>query len=121
MPCGGEDIDKFVGNICLTMADGNEEFVTYGGDDENESPYAGEICYKDDQGAICRCWNWREGVRTMLTEDTKNAFMIIELVDPSRTEEFETALNELSELISKNLGGENRIEILDIDKRNTVL
>ncbi|MBR4421108.1 MAG: B3/4 domain-containing protein [Erysipelotrichaceae bacterium] len=117
LPCGGEDIDKFVGNICLTKADGDEEFITYGGAEENESPLEGEICYKDDQGAICRCWNWREGVRTMLTEETKNAFMIIELVDETRTDEFHEALNELSRLIKDNLGGENEIKILDIDHR----
>ena len=117
MPCGGEDIDKFIGNICLTMANGDEEFITYGGGDENESPLEGEICYKDDQGAICRCWNWREGVRTMLTEETKNAFMIIELVDETREDEFHEALNELSRLIKENLGGENEIKILDINNR----
>ena len=121
MPCGGEDIDKFVGNIVLTKAIGNEEFITYGGEDENESPLPGEICYKDDKGAICRCWNWREGVRTMLTEDTKNAFMIIEMVDPTREEELKAALNELSALIHDNLGGKNRIEILDINKKKVNL
>ena len=121
LPCGGEDIDKFVGNICLTKANGDEEFITYGGDDENESPYPGEICYKDDKGAICRCWNWREGVRTMLTEETKNAFMIIELVDQSRTEEFMAALNELKYLITKNLGGDNQIKILDINNKKEKL
>lgn len=117
VPCGGEDIDKFVGNIRLTKAIGDEEFITYGGGDENESPLPGEICYKDDKGAICRCWNWREGVRTMLTEETKNAFMIIELVDPSRETEFNAALNELSALIKENLGGENEIKIVDIKNR----
>ena len=121
LPCGGEDIDRFAGNIRLTKADGNEEFITYGGGDENESPYPGEICYKDDQGAICRCWNWREGVRTMLREETKNAFMIIELVDPDRYDEFVMALEELSMLIKENLGGENRIEILDAQNRSVIL
>jgi len=121
LPCGGEDIDRFAGNIRLTKADGDEEFITYGGTDENESPYPGEICYKDDQGAICRCWNWREGVRTMLREETKNAFMIIELVDPDRYDDFVKALDELSMLIKENLGGENRIEILDVQNRSVIL
>ena len=117
MPCGGEDMDKFVGNIRLTKAQGNEEFITYGGEGENEPPLAGELCYKDDQGAICRCWNWREGVRTMLTEDTKNVFMIIELVDNSRYDEFRAALDELAELITDNLGGTCEIKILNSNRR----
>lgn len=28
LPCGGEDIDKFVGDIRLTKAVGNENFIT---------------------------------------------------------------------------------------------
>lgn len=116
LPCGGEDIDRFVGDMRLTTADGNEDFIPLGAD-ENSPPYEGEVVYKDDKGAICRCWNWREAVRTMLTEDTKNAFLCIELVDESRSEEFESALKELSKLVEDNLGGSKRIEILDIKNR----
>lgn len=116
LPCGGEDIDKFVGDMRLTSANGDEEFIPLGAE-ENSPPYEGEVVYKDDKGAICRCWNWREAVRTMLTEDTENAFLCIELVDEDRTEEFERALKELSQLVEDNLGGRNRIEILDIDNR----
>ena len=77
VPVGGEDVDKFVGDVRLTVADGSEEFVTLGSD-KSEPPYPGEIVYKDDAGAVCRCFNWRESVRTMLTDDTTNAFMCIE-------------------------------------------
>lgn len=99
-----EDIDKFIGDIRLTRAIGNEEFIPLG-TDENSFPYEGEIIYKDDGGAICRCWNWREAVRTMLTEDTNNAFLCIELVDESRFKEFENALNELAKIVQEKLGG----------------
>ena len=120
LPCGGEDIDRFEGDIRLTMADGSEEFITYGSD-ESEPPYPGEICYKDDRGAICRCWNWREGVRTILTEDTVNAFMIIELVDPSRKDEFHQALEELAGLIKKNLGGTTTIKVFNITNKAEII
>ena len=33
LPCGGEDIDKFAGNIKLTAAVGNEEFIPLGTDE----------------------------------------------------------------------------------------
>ncbi|MBK5242660.1 B3/4 domain-containing protein [Clostridium sp.] len=111
LPCGGEDIDKFVGNIRLTKADGNEEFITLGSD-ESSSPYEGELIYKDDDGAICRCLNWRESVRTMLTESTKDAFMCVELLDETRYREFEQSLKQLADLINKNLGGTTEIIIL---------
>lgn len=116
LPCGGEDIDKFAGDIRLTKAIGNEDFVTLG-TDESAPPYEGEIVYKDNEGAICRCWNWRESVRTMLTEDTKNAFLCIELVDEKRLNEFENALNDLARTVKDNLGGTYRISILDINNR----
>lgn len=112
LPCGGEDIDTFVGDVRLTTAVGDEAFITLG-TDENAPPYEGEIVYKDDAGAICRCWNWRESVRTMLTEDTKDAFMCIELVDDSRVAVFELALKELANMVQTHLGGTCEIKILD--------
>ncbi|MBD7912519.1 B3/B4 domain-containing protein [Clostridium cibarium] len=120
LPCGGEDIDKFAGPIKLTTAAGDEEFIPLG-TDENSPPYEGEIVYKDDNGAICRCFNWREAVRTMLTENTSNAFLCIELVDENRLTEFENALNDLSKSVQDNLGGTNKISILDIDNKELVI
>jgi DNA/RNA-binding domain of Phe-tRNA-synthetase-like protein len=53
----------------------------------------------------------------MLTEDTKNVFMIIELVDTARYDEFRQALDELAQLITDNLGGTCEIKILDSNNR----
>ncbi|MGF9910937.1 B3/B4 domain-containing protein [Brevibacillus porteri] len=116
LPCGGEDIDTFVGDIRLTQANGSEPFIPLG-QDENASPYEGEIVYKDDVGAICRCWNWREAKRTMLTENTKNAFLCIELIDETRSDEFHMALKELSDFVPHHLGGMVKMEVLDIHHR----
>lgn len=119
-PCGGEDIDTFVGHIRLTQSNGNEPFIPLG-NNGNSSPYEGEIVYKDDDGAICRCWNWREAQRTMLTENTKNAFLCIELIDETRSDEFHMALKELSDLVSHHLGGFVKIEVLDIHNREMTI
>ncbi|WP_313165103.1 B3/4 domain-containing protein [Sedimentibacter sp.] len=120
LPCGGEDIDTFAGDIRLTKAVGDEGFITLGSD-KSEPPYEGEIVYKDNQGAICRCWNWRESVRTMLTENTKNAFLCIESVDEKRTEEFESALQDLAKIVQDNLGGACKASILDINNREVII
>lgn len=120
LPCGGEDIDTFAGDIRLAKAVGNENFVTLG-TDKSEPPYEGEIIYKDDEGAICRCWNWRESVRTMLTENTKNAFLCIELIDEKRTEEFENALKDLEKTVQYNLGGTCKSSILDINNKEITI
>ena len=120
LPCGGEDIDTFEGDLRLTLAVGDEDFMPLGAE-ENSPPYPGEVIYKDEKGAVCRCWNWREAVRTMLTEKTHNAFMIIESVDSSRESEFEQALEELSNNIKGNLGGNCKSAILDRDNREVVI
>lgn len=118
LPCGGEDIDKFVGDIRLTKAVGNENFITLWSN-ESAQPYEGEIVYKDDKGTICRCLNWRESVRTMLTENTKNAILCMEFVDNERIKDLKNALEELGGRIKDNLGGTYKIEILDINNKST--
>ncbi len=120
LPCGGEDIDRFDGDLRLTMADGTEPFIPLG-EEENSPPYEGEIVYKDDAGAVCRCWNWRESLRTILTEDTKNAFLCIELANGSRTDAFEEALKELAALVSENLGAMTEIRVLDREHKEIVI
>ena len=120
VPVGGEDIDKFQGDNRLTVADGSEEFVTYGSD-KSEPPYPGEVVYKDDGGAICRCFNWRESVRTMLTEDTVNAFMCIETVAGERDDMLDAALDELKAAIEKELGGTVEKHILTKDSPEVVI
>ena len=118
LSCGGEDIDKFVGDIRLTKAVGNENFITLWSN-ESAQPYEGEIVYEDDKGTICRCLNWRESVRTMLTENTKNAILCMEFVDNERIKDLKNALEELGGRIKDNLGGTYKIEILDINNKST--
>ena len=69
VPLGGEDADRLEGALHLTVADGSETF-----DDELVAP--GEVVWRDDRGVTCRRWNWRQGRRTRLTEDTTNAFFV---------------------------------------------
>ena len=115
LPAGGEDIDTFAGNLRLTKAVGGEHFLALG-DDEADNALSGEICYLDDEGAVCRSWNWRDGQRTMLTEHTKNAFLIIGSVDPEREDVLEAATQKLAELSEKYLGG--TAQVLLVTKEN---
>lgn len=111
VPLGGEDFDKFQGSMRLTVADGTEEFITLGSE-ESEPPYPGEVCYKDDAGAICRCWNWRESIRTMLTEESKNVVFVIESCDEFTAKNLEPALTELRNRLEEHIGGEFESAIL---------
>lgn len=103
LPVGGEDIDAFAGDIRLRITEGGDAFRALG-DDEDAPTLEGELCYMDDAGAICRCWNWRDGQRTALTDDSQKAFLIIESVDPARADDLQAAVDELAGLVSDRLG-----------------
>ena len=110
LPCGGEDLDNIAGTMRLTLSEnGGEEFIAIG-DTENDPTLPGELCYLDDKGAVCRCWNWRDGTRTMLTEESTSAFLIFESVNPERHDELAAAVSELADRISKYLGGEIKVQ-----------
>lgn len=80
VPVGGEDLAKIEGDVLLTTSGDNESPVTLLGEQEARPPYPNEVVYKDNQGTICRRWNWKEADRTKLTEETINAFIVIELL-----------------------------------------
>lgn len=119
LPCGMEDTDTFKGDLRLTVTNGDNPFLALG-DEEISFTLPGEICYLDNEGAVCRCWNWRDGQRTMLTEDTKNAIAVIESVDPLRHEELEAALDTLAAWIEKTMIGKVKSKII-INKDNRVM
>lgn len=109
LPVGAEDLDKTQGDLVLTLADGTENYTPLGGE-ENDPPKRGEVIYRDDLGVICRRWNWREGERTKITKDTKNAVVVIEGIASIPIKE---AVEELANLIKKYCGGEETIYYLD--------
>lgn len=117
LPVGGEDTDNITGDLTLAFSDGTEPFVRLGGT-ENEPPQNGEVVYKDNEGVACRKWNWREADRTKLTEETKNAIIVIEALSPAIYEDVETATKDLADLIQKYCGGEVNFYILKKDKQS---
>lgn len=108
VPVGGEDLAAVQGDVRLTIAEGGEHFLPLGAD-ADEPALAGELIYRDDVGAICRCWNWREASRTMLTESTTDAIMVLESVDGSTDESFWQATEALATAIRDRLGAEVQV------------
>lgn len=113
LPAGGEDLDAIEGDIVLTRASANEPPVKLLGESEERAPKPGEVIYKDDRGAICRRWNWKEADRTKLTEETRNAVLVLEALPPILVSELEATARDLERLVLEHCGGEARIEILD--------
>jgi DNA/RNA-binding domain of Phe-tRNA-synthetase-like protein len=121
LPVGGEDLDKIVGDVLLTQAGNDEPAVFLLGEKEARVPHAGEIVYKDEVGAICRCWNWKEADRTKLTQETKNAFLVIESLPPIPRGTVETAIRELADLVKQYCGGTVSTAFLDKANREIKL
>lgn len=108
LPCGGEDMDKLVGGLSLGQAKGGEPFFPLGAE-EDAPALEGEIIYYDQEGAVCRCLNWREAQRTMLTEDTKDAILVIEAINEEQAKRAQTAMQELKDLAKYYFGVEGTI------------
>ncbi|MFA5836541.1 MAG: phenylalanine--tRNA ligase beta subunit-related protein [Bellilinea sp.] len=117
LPVGGEDLDKIVGDVLLTRAGNDESAVFLLGEKESRAPHAGEIIYKDEVGAICRRWNWKEADRTKLTQETQNAFLVIETLPPVTRDTVETAIRELADFVKQYCGGTVSTAFLDKEHR----
>ncbi|KID96758.1 B3/4 domain-containing protein, partial [Metarhizium majus ARSEF 297] len=106
VPLGGEDLDKYEGSPFLTRASGREEFRSLAGGDmeaQVECAAPGEPVWCDDAGVTCRRWNWRQGPRTALTDDTTRVLFILDALGPlsgaalgRAAEELALALGRLS-------------------------
>jgi DNA/RNA-binding domain of Phe-tRNA-synthetase-like protein len=107
VPCGGEDLEAISGDLHLGQAAGGESFFPLGA--ETDAPaLPGEIIYFDEEGAVCRCLNWREAQRTMLQETTKQAVLVIEAINEEQNQRATQAMQELKELIAQHLGVEGK-------------
>lgn len=97
VPLGGEDLSAYVGSPRLIRATGQESFDTSaGGESVIEHPEVGEVVWCDEVGVTCRRWNWRQGRRTQLTDDTTSAVFILDALAPLDDDALEAASAELA-------------------------
>src|SRR3954471_14713246 len=99
VPLGGEDADRLEGPLHLTVAAGDEPFDPRGDGIDVEPVATGEVVWRDDRGVTCRRWNWRQGRRTQLTDDTTRAFFVFDRLDGLTVEELHRAADELVDLL----------------------
>ena len=118
VPCGGENLNAMAGDLHLGEAQGGEGFKPLGAD-EDAPALPGEIIYYDNDGAICRCLNWREAQRTMLTEETTDSVLVIESINQEQDQRAYGAIKELKQLIEDYFHVDGKIEILTKDNSET--
>ena len=102
LPVGGEDLHAIEGALRLKVTDGGDTFLPLG-EEADDPTLPGELAYIDDAGAVCRCWNWRDGERTALTDASQKAFLIIESVDPARADDLAAATDQLAAMVQQYL------------------
>ena len=103
LPCGGEDVKCIQGDLHLGKAKGGEIFFPLGAE-EDAPALPEEIIYYDEVGAVCSNLNWREAQRTMLTEETTEAVLVIEAIQPNQKERALEAIEDLNQLIQDYFG-----------------
>ncbi|KAB8274926.1 Phenylalanyl-tRNA synthetase [Aspergillus minisclerotigenes] len=97
IPFGGEDLDKYDGAPFLVRATGEEPFQTFsGGEPQTELAAPGEPIWCDNTGITCRRWNWRQGPRTALTDDTTRVLFILDALQPLSDDTLQQAADELA-------------------------
>ncbi|TLP94865.1 hypothetical protein FEF26_11175 [Nesterenkonia salmonea] len=96
IPLGGEDLNGYTGAPRLVRAKGDEPFdVKSGGEVITEYPKPGEVIWCDDLGGTCRRWNWRQGSRTQLTDETTQALFIMDALSPVGNKDLLAAAEDL--------------------------
>lgn len=108
VPLGGEDLHRYDGPARLVRATGAEPFdTTANGETVIEHPEPGEVVWCDETGVTCRRWNWRQGRRTGLSEQTRTALFILDALAPVDDEQLTAAADALIGACS-GLGAEVR-------------
>jgi DNA/RNA-binding domain of Phe-tRNA-synthetase-like protein len=96
LPVGGEDLDRLTGDLILTVATGAEPWdTTQEGQPTIQHPEPGEVVWADRSGVTCRRWNWRQGLRTQLTEQTRNAYFVLDRLPPYTLDQLHAAATDL--------------------------
>ena len=62
--------------------------------------------------APCAAANWRDGVRTALSDDSADAFLAIECVEPGRMGDCQAAIDRLADLLERYLGANVLVKTL---------
>ncbi|MCH5461779.1 B3/4 domain-containing protein [Lactobacillus sp. LC28-10] len=114
VPCGGEDLAAIDGPMHLGVAKGGEAFKPLGVD-EDEPALPGEVIYYDKIGAVCRCFNWRDGERTMLTEKTTDAILVIEAINAEQRERQAEAVATMQQRLQAEFSVEAQVDAFTAD------
>jgi lysyl-tRNA synthetase class 2 len=122
VPCGGDDIKKISGNLCLDFATGEESFIGLGST-EVEHPEMGEVIYFDDQSKqiMCRRWNWRNAEFSKISDDTKEIVINVDGIEGIPTSVIIEARDDLADLLQEHCAAITTTDLLTKQNRQISL
>jgi len=116
LPARAFDLDAVNGDITLRKAGDDEASVTLLGEKTPRAPQAGEVIYADQNGAICRRWNWKASDRTKIADNTRNVVFVFEILDAQRVPALSSALHQLAQYLTKICSGDVSTFMLSSDQ-----
>jgi DNA/RNA-binding domain of Phe-tRNA-synthetase-like protein len=85
MPLGADDLAFVVGDVTFRRSRPGDTFLDMAGGEEGEGsgpvsdpPKEGEVVYADAEKVLCRRWNWRQDVRSLVSITTTDAIVTVQ-------------------------------------------
>lgn len=98
LPVGGEDRDSLKSDLIFSKSTGKEPFIV---GKDTTYPKKGEPIWLDSLGVTCRRWNWRQSSRTQISNNTRNAYFVLDCLPIYQKDDLEKAKKELINLLYK--------------------
>lgn len=116
MPLGADDLDQVVGDLAFRYSRVGDEFLdmasgaALGEARSSDPPKPGEVVYADEEKILCRRWNWRQDVRSLVTALTTRAVVTVQANGEG---DLDAAVADLSDLIARFAGGTTHVAVVD--------
>ena len=114
MPLGADDLEKVVGDLAFRYSRLGDQFLDMAGGEgesaETDPPKEGEIVYADGEKILCRRWNWRQDMRSLVTPLTRRAVVTVQ---SNGVGELESAAADLRDLLERFAGATTSVTIAD--------
>lgn len=116
MPLGADDMAKVSGDIAFRYSRIGDQFVDMasGGEEgtapEVDPPKPGEVVFADNEKILCRRWNWRQDVRSLVTPLTTRAVVTIQ---SNGVGDVAAAAADLRAMLGRFTGAETSVTTVD--------
>ncbi len=115
MPLGADDLARVTGDLAFRYSRPGDEFLDMASGGTNDAPQPdppkeGEVVYADEEKILCRRWNWRQDLRSLVTALTERAVLTVQCNGEG---DLDAAAADLTDLIARFAGGTTKVTVVD--------